>query len=141
MRISMRRAIPWVYVIMAFARPSSAPAQADSLSTVKVEAPPVLLQLLQTWDSTIWFFTPSDKPIRTLEGLTRTDVAIWGAEHFHRTNDFFRVLGLEGEGVKLVGAGSYNEIRPLVYITWARYASDLRGVSRVKFVEKAPPPQ
>jgi hypothetical protein len=139
MRISLQRVVIPILII-GLAAPSSVVSQGDSLPTLRVEVAPAVAELVQAWDSTIWFFTPSANPIRSLEGLRTSDIACWGAENFQRMKDLFSVLGLEGEGVRVVGVGSHNDVAPplRLYVTWARYAPHLRGMTRVLLVAKAP---
>ena len=113
-------------------------ALAQDLRTIKIEASPSFLELIRGWDSNIWFFTPEDKPIRSLNELNREDIACWGMEHFQRMQELFKVLGIKGEGVKVKGDGTYNEatIKPKLYVTWAKFAQNLKGAQRVEFIEK-----
>jgi hypothetical protein len=111
---------------------------AQAQRTIKIEASTSLIDLIKTWDSNIWFFTPEDKPIRSLNELNREDIACWGMEHFQRMQELFKVLGIKGEGVKVKGDGAYNEatIKPKLYVTWAKFAQNLKGAQRVEFIEK-----
>ena len=109
---------------------------AEEPHTVKVEASKEFLELIKTWDEKIWFFTPQDNPIRSLKGLARNDIACWGTEHFERMKALFNVLGIEGEGVRVLGDGSYNDgDKPVLYITWSNNAPNLQGASRVEFID------
>jgi hypothetical protein len=111
-------------------------AAAQEVRTIRIEVSPSVLEVIRTWDRNIWFFTPEDKPIRSLTELTREDIACWGAEHFSRMQSLFKALGLKGEGVKILGDGAYNDSKnkPLLYVTWAKFAPDLQGVLQVEFV-------
>jgi hypothetical protein len=52
--------------------------------------------------------------------------------------ELFKVLEIKGEGVKVKGDGAYNEatIKPKLYVTWAKFAQNLKGAQRVEFIEK-----
>lgn len=106
---------------------------------VKIHISRDLMDLLKKWDPEIWFFTSKQKPVSSLEGLKREDFACWGAEHFGRMEELFKLLGLEGVGIRVIGDGAYNETpnKPRLYITWAKYAPYLKGVARVQFVLKS----
>jgi hypothetical protein len=106
---------------------------------VKIEASSSVLELLKTWDKKWLFITPLDKPIRSLEGLTRNDFACWGDNTcFKIMNSLFEILGVKGEGVNMMGDGAYKKAtnKPPLYVTTSYYASDFKGVARVLFVEK-----
>lgn len=135
--------IGWMLIAL-ISLPGSGFAQTDDASSVRIEATPALLELLKTWDPSIWFFTPSgEEPLSSLDGLDREDFACWGVEHFERMQELFKVLGLEGEGVNVMGDGAYNdeEDKPKLYVTWASLAPSLQGATRVEFVEKTSEPR
>ncbi|MDI1337933.1 MAG: hypothetical protein PSU94_17265 [Lacunisphaera sp.] len=115
-------------------------ARAEEPKVTQIPASPAFIELLKSWDPQIWFFTPLDKPLRSLDGLKRESVACWGMEHFQRMQDLFRVLNLPGDGVKVMGDGAYNDTpdRPLLYVTWAKYAPNLKNVLRIQFISAEP---
>ena len=111
-------------------------SQTDSISVVKVKVNSNVIDLLKTWDINIWFFTPMAKPVSSIEGLTRNEFACWGIDLFQKMQDLYKTLELGGEGVKLMGDGAYNDElnKPLIYVTWAKVAPNLKNVTRVVFV-------
>ena len=115
--------------------------QTTAIPVVKVEVTADVLELVKTWDEAIWFFTPSDKPLKSLQGLTRANVPFWGLELFERMGQFFQAAGIPGEGGQVMGDGAYNDEtpKPPLYVTWSKYAPSLSGVARVEFIERKSP--
>jgi len=109
-----------------------------SVGVMKVEVDSGVLELLKKWDPNIWFFTPADKPVGSLEGLGSKDFACWGIEHFGQMRNLFNLLAIEDEGIGLLSDIPYNEEpdKPRVYVTWAKYAPRLKNTVRIEFIEK-----
>ena len=109
-------------------------------SVVRIEVDKKVLDLINSWDKKICFFTSKDNPLRSLEGLKKEDIAAWGVELFKNVEDLCKVLGIEGGGVKFFG--NINEISsgmkspPRLFITWAGFEPDLKGSVRVEFKER-----
>jgi len=110
-------------------------------SVVRIEVDKKVLDLINSWDKKICFFTSKDNPLRSLEGLKKEDIAAWGVELFKNVEDLYKVLGIEGGGVKFFG--NINEIfsgmknPPRLFITcWADFEPDLKGSVRVEFKER-----
>lgn len=117
---------------------SDANTKLDSIKTIVIEVDSSVFNLVNNWEEDVWIFSPSDKNLKTLDGLQATEIACWGIEHFNRMKDLFNALHIENAGVSLVGDGAYNdsEEKPLIYITWKKYADSLKGAVRVKFILK-----
>jgi hypothetical protein len=109
-------------------------------SVVRIEVDKKVLDLINSWDKKICFFTSKDNPLRSLEGLKKEDIAAWGVELFKNVEDLYKVLGIEGGGVKFFGnineifSGMKNPLR--LFITWAGFEPDLKGSVRVEFKER-----
>jgi len=114
-------------------------AQDTEKQIPEVQVSKELIDLVSKWDPNINFFMPVDSSFTTLEGIKREEYACWGIELFDELNSFIQLLQLPGEGVNLVGDGSYNspnEIKPKVYVTWNKYEGSLTGAKRFILVEK-----
>jgi hypothetical protein len=106
---------------------------------LEVQVSKEVIDLVSKWDPSINFFMPVDNSFTTLEGIKREEYACWGIELFDELNSLIQLLQLPGEGVNLIGDGSYNspiEIKPKVYVTWNNYEGSLTGAKRFILVEK-----
>jgi len=118
--------------------------------TVKIEASKGLLAVVEKWDTNIWFFTSRNEPLRSLDGLTKDQIACWGGELCDRILQFREALGIptdqHNQGVYVIGVGvhsKFEELKPYglnepvrLFVTWSQFASDLDGAVRVEFIEK-----
>ena len=109
-------------------------------SVVRIEVDKKVLDLINSWDKKICFFTAKDNPLRSLEGLKKEDIAAWGMELFKNVEDLYKVLGIEGGGVKIIGTGNpiFSGMKnpPRLFITWSDLEPDLKGSVRVEFKER-----
>jgi hypothetical protein len=113
--------------------------QTDTVQTIEIETTKDVVNLISTWDPSIYFFMPADNQFTTLEGIKREEYACWGAERFDEISSLLQLLQLSGEGVRVVGDGTYNspnEIKPKVYLTWSKYEGRLTGAKRFILVER-----
>lgn len=117
----------------------------QSTNVVYVKTNKKVLQLIQTWNEKIWFFTSKTNPIKSLAGLNKGDIAGYGAEHMSRFFDFLDAAGIKYEqrSMNILGTGypifSGMENPPRLFITWSAYAKDLKGGVRVKFIGQDSP--
>jgi hypothetical protein len=115
----------------------------QQMRTVKVPASAPVMAAIGAFDSSIWFFTSSDNPITTLDGLKKEEVSCWGAELIANVFSFLDAAGVkyEDKGLRIIGTGNgiYNgrPNPPKLFITWSKYSNDLTGAARVMFVDKA----
>jgi len=109
-------------------------------SVVRIEVDKKVLDLINSWDKKICFFTSKDSPLRSLEALKKEDIAAWGMELFKNVEDLYKVLGIEGGGVKIIGTGNpiFSGMKnpPRLFITWSDFEPDLKGSVRVEFKER-----
>jgi len=114
----------------------------EDLETIEIKADKKILELLNTWDKDIWFFTSEKNPIETLDNLKKEDFACWGAELIQNVLAFLDAAGVkyEDKGIYILGTGnpifSGMENPPKLFITWSKYAEHLDGSVRVIFIEK-----
>ena len=123
-------------------------AAAEEVDTVRIKAGEQVLAVIGEWDPELWFFTSRKQPLRTLEGLTRDEIACWGGELFQNVLDFREAIGIPTDnknlGVHVVGLGQKKKIEELIpygldkpvrlFITWSSLAPRLEGVVKVEFV-------
>jgi len=112
--------------------------QEETLQLLEVQTSKEVVDLVSKWDPNINFFMPANDQFTTLDGIKREEYACWGIELFDELNSLIQLLQLPGEGVKLVGDGSYispNEIKPKIYVTWNKYEKMLTGAKRFILVE------
>ena len=104
---------------------------------VNVKANKEVVELVKSWDDTIWFFTSKRNPVKSLKGLTRKDIAFWGAEHLDRATKFFETAKIEPESKSVRFIGTGNQIfsgmkdAPRLFITWSNFKDHLEGAVRV----------
>ena len=98
-----------------------------------------VLDLINSWDNKIWFFTSSANPITSLDSLNANEIACFGAEHWDRFIEFLDAAGIKYKE-QFINLESPNLVKfdknTRLYITWSDYESRLSGASRVLFVEK-----
>lgn len=114
-------------------------SESAAKNQLEVKAGKKVVDLVKTWDESIWFFTSKENPIQSLD-LKEGDVACWGVEHFSRVQAFLEAAGLgKDKGVRVIGTGnaifSGMENPPRLFITSSKNASELKGAIRVVFVE------
>jgi hypothetical protein len=107
--------------------------------TIKIEVDQVIFNTVNKWQKGLSIFTPIEKNIQTLDGLTSEDISCWGMENLMLMMDFMESLKIDSiKTLSAMNADTYNESdeKPSIYITWEKYAKDLKDVAHVELVLK-----
>jgi hypothetical protein len=112
---------------------------------IQIEVDSKLLEVVKSWDKTIWLFTSKDSPLKSLDGLQKKDIAMWGAELFKQVEAFYKALGIKDEGtegLRVIGTGNriFSGMKdpPRLFITWSGHESELPGAIRIELKERKP---
>ena len=97
------------------------------LQTREIKVEKKVIELLNTWNKDIWFFTSKNNPIRTLDNLKKEDFACWGAELIQKVFAF-----LDNKPKSL------DEISEITNIPVQKVSETLLGLELKKMVKVLP---